>query len=498
MEHLISLEDARNDLFALAARLAEDIKSADGHADALNRIVPIYVEKGEVDLAAELSDTIADPYARDRLLSLVAEKCAATNDLDYAFQLADAIEDDGVAAEARERIAIRLVVAGEVDRALETAATLDHPDNVYGALAAKFDADGNAERRDKIIDSIEFAMAKIGALNSLAAIAINEGEHKKAATFLDRSAAAAGEIDYETDETRALTEIGSLFVAARRKDRAIETLDKARQIAEKIDSVHREYLLSGISAGFFSAGSVDLADRTLDLITDKTHLASTLLGFSRSYWESDEKADAVDALDEAYQILRSQAENETRDSRSKFQLWRSLAAQFAGFEKYERAIEAAQEHPDPDEQADALSEIAQIATLHGKDEFADQAYRAIEDDSKRMTTLIGMADARVRRDENDAAKDLLNSAFELADSVPQLGLRSSAYNELATRFAGLGDPQRARAISHLNFDTIVTIRDESVRAISFANLAEIYKSMGLDLTDVEREKIAVLIQKAEW
>ncbi len=498
MDHLISLEDARKDLFSLAARLAENIKSADGHAGALSRIVPIYVERGEVDIAAELSDTIADPYARDRLLTLVAEKCAANDDLDYAFQLAEAIEDDGVAAEARERIAIRLAAGGNIDRAIETAETLDHPDNVYGELAAKFDADGIAERRDEMIDTIEFAMAKIGALNALAAIAINQGDHKKAVTFLDRSVAVADEVDYETDETRALTEIGSLFVAAKRKDRAIETLDKARQIAEKIDSVHREYLLSGVSSGFFSAGSVDLADRVLDLITDKTHLASTLLGFSRSYWESNEKSDAVEALDEAYQILRSQAENETRDSRSKFQLWRSIAAQFAGFEKYERAIETAQEHPDPDEQADALSEIAQIATLHGQDDFADQAYRAIDEDSKRVTTLIRMADAHVHREEIDAAKESLNAAFELADSVPQLGLRSSAYNELAVRFAKLGDPDRAREISHLNFDTIVTIRDESVRSISFANLALIYESMGLELTDVERDKMTTLIQKAEW
>lgn len=498
MSHLIPIDDARNDLLALAARLAEGIKSADGHADAMKHVVPLYIEKGEVDLAAELSDTVNDPFTRDRLLTLVAERCAAADDVDYAFQLADAIEDVGIAAEARERIAIRQAAAGSFDAALETAATLDHPDNVFGELALRYDAAGDAARRDEMLEAMEFPTAKAAACASLAGARLNADDKKAAVGFLDRAAEAACAIDYETDEVRVLTDIGNFFGDAGRKDRAIETLDKARQIAEKMDSVHREYLLSGVSLGFFNAGSIDLADRTLDLINDKTHVAATLLGFARGYWLREEKDEALDALEEAFQILRSQAESETRDSRAKFQLWRSIASQYAGFMRHERALEAAQELPDENEQAEALAEIAQLAAFQAEDDFADQALRAIPEDSKRMTTLISMSDAKQRRGDPEAAMRLLESAAELAETIPQMSLRSSALNELAARFAAHGQPERAREVSHENLLTILAIRDESVRSVAFADLSQVYESMGFSLNEQEKETLTELIRKTEW
>ena len=75
-ESLIAAEDARRDLLACAGFVAEGIKSSDGHSDAMKAIVPLYLERDEVDMAAEIANTVDDPFARDRLLTMVAEKCA--------------------------------------------------------------------------------------------------------------------------------------------------------------------------------------------------------------------------------------------------------------------------------------------------------------------------------------------------------------------------------------------------------------------------------------
>ena len=106
-EHLISIEEAQEDLLSCAAYLAEGIKSADGHSEAMRAILPYYLAKDNVDLAAEFANSIDDPFMRDRLLTLVAEKCAAIDDDEYAFQLAEAIEDNGAQAQALERIALQ-------------------------------------------------------------------------------------------------------------------------------------------------------------------------------------------------------------------------------------------------------------------------------------------------------------------------------------------------------------------------------------------------------
>jgi len=118
-EQLISVEQAGSDMLAAAAYLAQHIKSSEGHADAMKSIIPRYLERGNVDLSAELANTIDDPYTRDRLLILVSEKCSAINDEEYGLQLADAIEDVGMQSQARERVAIQKAIAGAFDKAEE-------------------------------------------------------------------------------------------------------------------------------------------------------------------------------------------------------------------------------------------------------------------------------------------------------------------------------------------------------------------------------------------
>nr|MDQ3042587.1 hypothetical protein [Acidobacteriota bacterium] len=121
MEHQISIEEAKGNLLACAAFLAENIKSSDGHSEAMKEIIPRYLEKDAVDLSAELADTVSDPFTRDRLLMLVAEKCAAIDDDEYAFQLIEAIEDYGTQAQAREHIALQKSAKGDYAKALEIA-----------------------------------------------------------------------------------------------------------------------------------------------------------------------------------------------------------------------------------------------------------------------------------------------------------------------------------------------------------------------------------------
>src|SRR5215210_381335 len=130
-EHLITIEEARENLLACAAYLAENIKSADGHADAMQRIVPFYVAKNNVDLAAEFANTVDDPFTRDKLLTLVAEKCAALDDDEYALQLVEAIEDYGLQAQAREKVALQKSAQDDFVKAAAIAEGLEHPEYAY-------------------------------------------------------------------------------------------------------------------------------------------------------------------------------------------------------------------------------------------------------------------------------------------------------------------------------------------------------------------------------
>lgn len=497
-EHLILIEEARENLLDCAAYIAEDIKSRDGYAEAMKEIVPRYLKTGAVDLSAQLSDSIADPFVRDRLLSSVAEKCAAIGDDDYAFQLVESIEDAGLEAEARERIAVKKAEMNEFDKAFEIAAALEHPSHALGIFAFQLTAQNRETEAGQMLGQIEYPAAKANALQLIAAFHRENNQSEKSVNELNQAILAAEDIDFPEEKIRVFEHIAEDFLQNERRDRAIEIFDKAKTEAEKLGGIQKDTFLSHIAYGFLRAGSMELADRTLDAVKDKTQIASCMLGFAREFGAKGEVSEGLETLEESYAILKSQRDSEIRDSRARFGLLASIAVQFAGFEKPERAIEIAQNISDENEKTSALAQIAQICTTQGKDDIARQALNAITEDAQRLFALIGMSDAKKRLEKNVEAIEILNEAAHLAETVPQLSSRSSALGELAKRFAELNETEKARAVSHENLETIAQIRDEMTRAIALAQLADVYEQADFTLSEDEKKILQTMIRQAEW
>lgn len=472
-EHFISRTDAESDLLSCAAFLGERIASVDGHSEAMMAVVPYYIARGNVDLAAELANTVDDPYTRDRLLTAVAEKCAAMDDDEYAIQLAEAVEEPGLQSQAFERIGLEKASKGEFEKARDVVSRMAHPDAVLIGIAVRQQAAGLESEALATIEEIEHAGAAVTAFIDIAMQELQAENRDKAIEFLERASEEAADIEHLEERSRAYIDIGNAFIEAGRNDRAIETFDKAKSTAETIDNMHRDAFLSLAAQGFLRAGSVELADRTLDLVADKTHMASCLVAYAREFWRKDDRDEALEALEEAYAILESQRERETRDHKARFRLFTTIAAQFAGFERGERAIEVAERIQDPAERTSALSQVAAVLTIRKEDEQARHAFRAIEDDGDRVFALISMSDAKERNEERAAAIELLNEASHLVESVPQLTMQASAYVEIGKRLATYGDADGARAAFERATDAIARIRDESARVTTLVALADV-------------------------
>jgi len=495
-EHFISREDAENDLLSCAAYLAESIQSNEGRAEAMAAVVPAYLGKGNVDLAAELANTLDDPYVRDRLLGAIAEQCAAADDEDYALQLVEAMDEPAMQQRALEKIGIQLAAAGKTDSATSIADSMDHRDRVLAGIAVHQFNSGRSEEASETLAGITFASAAVQALLTAAAASIEKGEMAAAVSALEDAAAAAEDIEHEEERIRALIDIGNSFSAAERNDRAIETLDKARESAELLDNVHRDGFLSQTSIGLLRAGSIELADRILDAVSDKTEMASALLGFSREYWRKDDRTEAMDALEEANAILRSQAEKETRDSRARFALLGNIAVQFAGFENGERAIDLASDIEDEGRSMNALAQIANILTYHKKEELARTALSAIPEDAERSVALIQLSDTLAAAGEKERAAALLEEAVALAEEVPQLASRASAYSEAARRFAKLDHRDRSNDAFQNSLEVIAAIKDESTKAAALAELSGISDELERGTTDNDREWLKKIVMQS--
>jgi tetratricopeptide (TPR) repeat protein len=493
-KHLISYDDAQNDLLSAATYLAERVKSGDAHAAAISMILPRYLAAGNVDLSAELANSVDDPFTRDKLLTEVAAKCSELDDDEYALQLVDAIEEFGLRSQALEQVALQKVAKGQIEKAMEIADSIAHPDYVFAAAAARLYADGKRDDGVDLMSRIEFPSAMVGALETIAMSELAAGNTDQCITLLNEAKDAAFEIEHNEERIRILCEVGNHYVEAGRNDLAIGAYDAAKSVAEQLDNIHRDSLIAAAALGFLHAGSLDTADRALDLIMDKTQMANCLLAFARHYWERGEKEEALDALDEAHQILRSQRETETRDSRARFALFVQIAAQFAGFEKGERAIEISQSIADDAHRTAALSQVAAILSIRGEDEQARQAINAIAEDADRAFALIGMSDAKERNGDRPKAVALLDEAAQLVEEVPQLSSRTTAYIEIARRFADHGESVKKAEICNLNLATILEIRDEGVRSSSLASLADI-AGEDVEFEDEIRARLKYLIQR---
>lgn len=497
-EHLYSIEEAEASLLRTATYLGENIGSSDGHAEAMKELVAHYVELNDVDTAAQLADTVEDPFVRDRLLLQVAEKCAEMDDDEYALQLVEAIEEPGFQAVARERLAIRKASIGEFDKAFELAETLEHSSDALAVIAAEQAAKDLTEDSEKTLAKIEFPYAKVNALLTIAANYESRDEREKAIAAITKAVGAAMEIEFKEEKIRALQDAAAHFTQISVNERAVATLTKAREATESLDGVHREVLLSYIAIGFLRAGSLDLAERTLDSVSDKVLIASTLAGYASYFDEQGERADALETLEEAYQILQSQTDREVRSSRDKFNLYSTIAVLFARFEKTDRAMEIALDIREESARYAALSQIAQVCAAREQDELAHQALNSIDEDSERLFALIALSDVKRKAENRDEALKYLREALDYSASVPQFTARSSALNQIAVRLSELGDASAAREVSHENLDIISQIRDESAKAVNLLQLGDVYKSLNFELNDAERAALRTMMRKTEW
>ncbi|MBX7169492.1 MAG: hypothetical protein K1X72_00955 [Pyrinomonadaceae bacterium] len=486
-EQLIDSNDAKNDLLACATFLAQKIGSSDGHAEAVKELFPFYLVKDNVDLAAELADTIDDPFVRDQLLTQVVEKCAQLGDDEYALQLAEAIEDSSFQGVALEQIARQKAMKGEFEKAFEIADDLQHASSAYAGIAL---CQGKEEAM-RTIEKIDFPTVKVHVLQEVAVISND-------VSLLERATEIAQEIDFDEERIRAYLGISFQYIEAKRKDKAIEVLDKARQFSETLDSVQKDSFLSQISNGFMKAGSIDLADRTLDLVEDKYEIAHALVGYADEYQTKGEEEEALEALDEAYQILKSQRDTETRNTKAKFNLLGIIAMRYASFGKLERAIEIANENPYDEIRDNTLVQLAVTCEQELSPELADQAINDINDKAEKALAMIAVSDVRRKNEKKNEAMIELNNAYSQIANIEQLSMKSYILNTLADRFNLLGETDKAREICSENLQLISQILDQSHRVSSMAGLANMFESLNFELNDSDKLILETMVRKASW
>ncbi|HQZ81954.1 MAG TPA: hypothetical protein PLR83_01920 [Pyrinomonadaceae bacterium] len=494
--HFISRDDAESDLLAAATFIGERIRTADGQAESMSAVIPLYLLRGDVDLSAELANTVDDPFTRDKLIASVAQKCVEIDDNEYALQLVEAIEDDGMRLLALERFGMSKAASGDLELAREIASQMTQPDFVDAAIASAEAENGTVDSAKAAVDSVDFSTARVQAFQQIAAKWIEQKRADEAVLLLEASLEAADEIEHREEQVRAVCETGNLFITAERRDLAVKTFQKARDFASNIESTHKDFYLGSSALGLLQSGSNDLAEKALGEITDKTQFAGTLLAFARHLSNTGQADDALNDIEEAFEVLEGQQEKETRDSRARNSIWTAIAVQFAGFGYADRGIEIAKKNIDDRETAKAIGEIAQILATTGDLEKARETALLQEEAYDQAETLVSVVDTLTLKGETTKVAETLAEAEEITDTVPQISAKADLLIEIAKRRKDLGEAGIATATAEKAIASIVEIRDESRRVTSLANLSSAVTDIST-LSESARNDLIHLIAAAE-
>ncbi len=491
----IEREAAEQDFFTCAAYIAERIGSLDGHGEVVSQVASRYAEKGELDLAAELVNEIADPHTRDINLAEIAAKCVEFDDDEYAFQLAEAIEEFGLQEQAKASIAVRQADKGNFEEALATAEMLADPSSALGEIAIRYAKNGDDSRADATLETVDFPTVRVQVLNEMAAHKAKNGEAEKAVELLDEAVEEIEEIEFPEDKVQLLLDSATKFSAVARHDKAIQTLGKAQAIAETFEDRFHDQFLTQIAIAYAHAGSLDLAEKTLEPIDDLHQVALTHAGIAYEQHLRGDSERAFSQLEEAWQTLKSQPESQVRSSESRFGLWSVIAVRFAQFGKPERGLEIAQSNPEETNYNSALRQIADFCTAQNKDEIAKSALNAIHDFSVKTFALIAVSDAENERGEAEKSVRTLTEAQSVSEEIPQLTLRSRALNEIAVRFAEHGEQLKANEILFESLSVVQQIFDQSHQSLALLHLADAHEKIGTEVSEKESEILQTIIRK---
>jgi tetratricopeptide (TPR) repeat protein len=317
------------------------------------------------------------------------------------------------------------------------------------------------------------------------------------APYLTAAETAAAEIEMPEEKLRELAEVAGLWLQAGRKDRVIEVLSAARNIAETVESRDwRDYWLVQIAQFFFQADSRELAERTLELIQDKYFFALCLRRFAEIKRTGGETAEALEDLEEALALLVSQKSMEIRDSKARYELLSAVSGEIAACGKAERALETASAIEFDDARNRAFESIAIVCASQQNEPAGKQALQAIEEDWIKAEALIGISDVHRNRGEAEQALQFLDEAHALSEEIPQLQMRSGALRGIAERYHALGDGEKTSAAMLEDLQIIERILDDYLRASTLLQAWDKYHPLELTLGDKEKEVLNKMVTRA--
>jgi tetratricopeptide (TPR) repeat protein len=489
-------ENYHQDLLAATVAVARTIDVDDERSEITEAIAIEYALRADFDRAADLMETVQDPYSHDKGIGSLAVLVADAGDTEFADQLLNSIEDQSLLTTALELVAVSHAKRGDFDAALQLSDELADTAETWRAIAEIYAAKGLNEKALELARSIEAPLPRTFTLVELALQAKDQGFPVSAQELIVEAAEAAGTIEFAEDQVEALITIASVYEKLDAPDAAYDRLCEAIRVCDEIESTSgiitatsvRDQELAIIAAALANLKFFEKAEEVLETIEDPFRFALGSGQVAVAYRKNQLQAEANELLAQAVEIAKDEDVVSEQAVVMQQEVFANLAYMYATNGQIEKSLEVVELVHRVGLKNDWLTEIGRVAVRLGFDpSIVSESYT---EESSKASFWVVISDEYAHLDRGNEADDALNRAIQSAEKSDERPYEQAlAFSEIATRLHIRDRLEQSRQLVQRTLSMIPKIASRTRKALVLLALARKNRKVGHELNESESAQL---------
>jgi len=476
-----SAEDVSEDVLEVAILLTQTV-AGDGYSELAQSIAAQLAQRGDLQRALDLANTIGDPYLKDQTLGLIAAQSIDSNEIEPA-ELLDAIEDPVLQDLAAEQVAIQYAGIGDVENSLGLVSQLPDNEPVLSQIAVGLAANGFEPQAQDVLESIENPATRVTVSAQLCSELLKKGKIAEAESLIRSAESDLNQIEYPEERINAALNVASVLRELNRKDEAFEHLKQAGILCKELEDgtvetletvFVRDEALAQIAGGMAQAGYLSEADSLLEEIGDAFQFARATLQLAIAQHQNGNANESLKLLQQAHDITAEQPTYGEYGQRMRDTLFTEVAAAYAACGDYEQALDVPGEIVDSDEKLRALIRVGQTAANSEQQQSViKQASDKLKDDVSKASFWLSLSQSFRVTDQSEAFDDAIGQSLDNANRITMTYEQSLILSEIGLQLVERS-PEKADTVFLKAVENLRSIESGYRRVAILLNLSQKY------------------------
>jgi len=488
------LDETPLDLLDCAVAATQSMEG-EGYNDVAEALAVQFAERGDIERAIDLADSIPDPYVRDRSLGSIAATGIKAGS-DQTDELLDGIEDPMMRDVALEQVAMQYALVGNYEKALDASSEIANRDVVLNNIAIVLGQKDSMNDALDQIESIETDRVRTLTLGRLATIAIEKGNLSEATEVLDSLIQRESEMEFPEDRLDALVTIASVSDMLGENDLAVQKYLEAYELREELrqSGLESSAVIAQIVGGLAQVKQFKKADDILSNVEDPLEFCDASILLAMAYHKNGQEREATELLTQAYELGNDEVGSRAGDVLVRDGLFAELAMSSASCGNYPLAEKAISAITGAETRFTINKQVGQLAALASRQDVVFHLADLFSEPAEKSSYWLAICESTASEPEN--LEKAISQALSFADQIERPYSRSIALADIAFRIAK-DSPERADAVFIRSVKTIAEIEGNQSIAEVLLNLAQKNWKLGRQTTIEEQQHLHALLNKLE-